>query len=126
MASTAAFQPGPKMAVYFAGKAFVLSFSEALAEEVAATAVRVTCLCPGPTATGFAAEAAMEHVRLFRMGMMDVRTVVAGHRAFRRGQAVVVPGLRNKLGTFFVQPSRVPVPQIGPIPGRLGAADFSA
>jgi short-subunit dehydrogenase len=104
VASIAAFQPGPNLAVYCASKAFVLSFSEALMEELAATAVRVTCLCPGPTATGFAAEAAMEHTLLFRMGMMDARTVaVAGHRAFRRGQAVAVPGIGNKLLAFSVR-----------------------
>jgi short-subunit dehydrogenase len=104
VASTAAFQPGPNLAVYCAGKAFVLSLSEALAEELAATAVRVTCLCPGPTATGFGAEAAMEHVRLFGLGMMDARRVAAaGHRAFRRGQVVVVPGFVNKVGVFSVR-----------------------
>jgi len=101
VASTAAFQPGPHMAVYFATKAYVLSFTEALAVELSGTPVRATCLAPGPTHTGFGAEAGMENSRLFKLGAMDPRTVAAaGHRAFRRGKVIVVPGLRNKLGTL--------------------------
>ena len=61
LASTAAFQPGPYMAVYYATKAFVLNFSEALAAELADTGVTVTALCPGPTASGFQDKAAMQH-----------------------------------------------------------------
>ena len=75
VASTAAFQPGPYMAVYYATKAYVLSFTEALAEEVVGTGVGVTCLAPGPTATGFAATAAVENKLLFRLGTTDVSTV---------------------------------------------------
>src|SRR5437016_2780642 len=66
VASTAAFQPGPLMAVYYASKAYVLSFSEALAEETRGTGVTVTALCPGPTASGFQAGAAMEASKLVR------------------------------------------------------------
>jgi uncharacterized protein len=96
--STAGFQPGPYMAVYYATKAYVLSFTEALAEEVIGTGVRVTCLAPGPTATGFAATANVEKKLLFRLGTADARTVAAaGYRGLRRGKLLVVPGLTNKL-----------------------------
>ncbi len=104
VASTAAFQPGPYMAVYYATKAYVLSFTEALAEEVAGTGVRVTCLAPGPTATGFAAVADMENKLLFRLGTMKVSSVAqAGYRGFRRGRLLVIPGLMNKVGTIAVR-----------------------
>ena len=102
--STAAFQPGPFMAVYYATKAYVLSFTEALAEEVAGTGVRVTCLAPGPTSTGFAAVAKVKSKLLFQMGMADADAVArAGYRGFRRGKLLVIPGLRNKLGVFAVR-----------------------
>jgi uncharacterized protein len=98
VASTAAFQPGPNMAVYYATKAFVLSFSEALAEEVAGSGVRVTCLCPGPTKTGFVEAAGMKGVRLFRLGAMDAPAVArVGHAAYRKGRVVAVAGFANKL-----------------------------
>jgi hypothetical protein len=99
VASTAAFQPGPLMAVYYATKAYVLSFSEAIAEELAATGVTVTALCPGPTATGFASAADMTDRRLFTkirpMTSMDVAKL--GYRGMQRGKRIVVTGLRNKL-----------------------------
>jgi hypothetical protein len=99
--STAGFQPGPYMAVYYATKAYVLSFTEALAEELLGTGVKVTCLAPGPTATGFAAAADMEKKLLFRLGTADARTVAqAGYREFRRGKLLVIPGVMNKLGAF--------------------------
>lgn len=99
VASTAAFQPGPHMAAYYASKAYVLSLSEALHHECESEGLAVTCLCPGATATGFAAEAGMGSSLLFRLGAMDAATVArAGHAGFRRGRAIVVPGLRNKLG----------------------------
>jgi len=102
--STAGFQPGPYMAVYYATKAYVLSFTEALAEELAGTAIKVTCLAPGATATGFAALANMENSLLFRLGTMDARTVAAiGYRGFRRGKVIVIPGLKNRLGAFSVR-----------------------
>lgn len=99
VASTAAFQPGPLMAIYYATKAFVLSFSEALAEEVAGGGVRVSALCPGPTETGFVKAAGMEKSKLFeRGGVMDAPTVAAiGYRGVKRGCRVVVPGIRNKV-----------------------------
>jgi uncharacterized protein len=105
VASTASFQPGPYMAVYYATKAYVLSFSEALAEELAGAGLHVTALCPGPTATGFAARADMTQSRLFRLGLVaDVDDVAqAGYDGFRRGRRIVVPGLVN---TLLVQANR--------------------
>jgi len=99
--STAGFQPGPNMAVYYATKAFVLSFTEALAEEVKGTGVKVTCLAPGPTATGFGADSGMEKSLVFKFGVMDAATVARyGYRGFCRGKVIVIPGLRNKLLAF--------------------------
>jgi hypothetical protein len=104
VASTAAFQPGPYAAVYYATKAYVLSLTEALAEELLGSGVRVTCLAPGPTATGFAAAADLEGKLLFRLGTMDARAVAAaGYRGFQRGRVLVVPGVRNKLGAMAVR-----------------------
>jgi Short-chain dehydrogenases of various substrate specificities len=102
--STAAFQPGPNMAVYYATKAYVLSFTEALAEEVKSRGIIVTCLAPGPTKTGFGAEAGMGNPLLVRAGTMTARDVAkAGYDALRRGKPLVVPGIRNKLGVFSVR-----------------------
>jgi hypothetical protein len=96
--STAAFQPGPTMAVYFATKAYVVSFSQALAEELRGTGVKVSCLAPGPTATEFGGDSGMGRTLLFRLGTMDARRVArAGHRGLRRGRVLVIPGLRNWL-----------------------------
>ncbi len=99
VASTAAFQPGPLMAVYYATKAYVLSFSEAIAEELASTGVTVTALCPGPTKTGFQAGAAMEDSKLVRgREIMDSKTVArAGYAAMMKGKRVVIPGAMNKV-----------------------------
>ena len=99
VASTAAFQPGPLMAVYYASKAYVLSFSEALANECEGTGVVVSALCPGPTETGFvAAVPGMNESKLFDRAVMDARTVaVEGYRGLLAGKAIVIPGLRNNL-----------------------------
>jgi short-subunit dehydrogenase len=98
VASTAAFQPGPLMAVYYASKAYVLSLSEALANECAGTGVVVSALCPGPTETGFVAAAGMEQSKLFDRGAMTARDVAAeGYRGLLAGKAVVIPGFRNSL-----------------------------
>src|SRR5918993_1522367 len=98
VASTAAFQPGPLMAVYYASKAYVLSLSEALANECEGTGVRVSALCPGPTETGFVAAAGMGDSKLFDRAVMDARTVaVAGYRGLLAGKTVVIPGFRNNL-----------------------------
>jgi short-subunit dehydrogenase len=98
VASTAAFQPGPLMAVYYATKAYVLSFSEAISNELAGTNVTVTALCPGPTETNFVAAAGMEKSKLFEANVMDARTVaLAGYRGMREGKTIVIPGFRNNL-----------------------------
>lgn len=102
VASIAAFQPGPLLATYSATKAYVLSLSEALSEELRGTGVTVTCLCPGPTRTEFAEVAGMAVSRLFQgPNVMDVLPVAkAGCRATLRGQRRVVPGFSNKLAIF--------------------------
>ncbi|HZI19440.1 MAG TPA: SDR family oxidoreductase [Pyrinomonadaceae bacterium] len=98
VASTAAFQPGPLMAVYYASKAYVLSFSEALSNETEGTGVVVSALCPGPTETGFVAAAGMEQSKLFERGAMTAREVAeAGYRGMLDGKRLVIPGLRNSL-----------------------------
>lgn len=98
VASTAAFLPGPLMAVYYATKAYVLSFSEALAEELRGTGVTVTVLCPGPTRSDFQETAGLKDSRLLRAGLMDAPTVArAGYDGMMKGRAVVVPGVMNKL-----------------------------
>jgi len=98
VASTAAFQPGPGMAVYFATKAFVLSFSEALHEEAKGHGVTVTALCPGPTATEFGAVAGWTgHSLVDRMTANSAAVVRAGLDALDRRQAVTIPGFINKL-----------------------------
>jgi short-subunit dehydrogenase len=99
VASTAAFQPGPKMAVYFATKAFVLSLTEALHEELKPHGVHVTCLCPGPTRTEFGEVAGFGGNGLFdRVAMESPAVVTAGLDGLDRNKAVVVPGLVNKIG----------------------------
>lgn len=96
IASTAAFQPGPWMAVYYATKAFVLSFSEALHEEVKAQGVRVSALCPGPTRTEFADLAGMGDSELFKRFASSADAVVKdGLAALKANQAVKVSGAMN-------------------------------
>ncbi len=98
VASTAAFQPGPLMAVYYASKAYVLHFSEAIANELQGTGVTVTCLCPGPTATEFQKRANIAGIRLTEYGCMDARTVAEdGYRALMAGKPAVISGFRNWL-----------------------------
>jgi uncharacterized protein len=98
VASTAGFVPGPFMAAYYASKAFVLSLSVGLNEELSGTGVTVTALCPGATRTGFDAAAGVAKSRLFRSGVMEVGPVArAGIEGMLAGRSVVVPGLRNKL-----------------------------
>lgn len=99
VASIASFQPGPLMAVYYATKAFVLSFSEAIANELKGTGVTVTTLCPGPTESGFQKRAAMEKSKLINgKKIMDAETVARiGYRGLMKNQTVVIPGLKNKI-----------------------------
>ncbi len=102
VASTAAFQPGPTMATYCATKAFVLSFSEALSNEVAGTGVNVTCFCPGATATGFQARAGMADSPLFTSRPMPDATSVArvGYAAMLAGKRLEIDGLLNTIMAF--------------------------
>jgi len=99
VASTAGFQPGPLMAVYYATKAYVISFSEALANELAGKGITVTCLCPGATETGFASRAGNDKSRLFKqLAPMDAKTVaLKGYRGLMAGKTLVIPGLKNWL-----------------------------
>src|ERR1700675_1697301 len=98
VASTAAFQPGPLMAVYFATKAYVLHFSEALANELDGSGVTVTALCPGATATEFHKRANATRMNLLKFGSMDARTVAEdGYRALMAGKPVVISGFKNWL-----------------------------
>ena len=102
--SIASFEPGPMMSVYYATKAYVLSFSEAIARELKGTGVTVTCLCPGPTNTGFTAGAGMQErfADIFRLtGPASVAAY--GYKALMRGQAVAIHGLPSKIGAFGVR-----------------------
>jgi short-subunit dehydrogenase len=102
--STGSFQAGPMMAVYCASKAYVLSFSEAIAEELRGTGVSVTALCPGVTRTGFQARAHVESTPLVRSGSMSAKEVAEiGYKALMRGKRVVIPGLMNWLVAFSVR-----------------------
>jgi len=98
VSSMAAFQPGPTMAVYYATKAYLLSFSEALSNELKGTGVSVTALCPGPTETGFIQKAGEESSRINRGDKMSQRKVAeAGYRGLTKGKKVVVPGFKNRM-----------------------------
>lgn len=103
VASVAAFQPGPLMAVYYATKAFVLSFSEAVAEELTGTGVTMTCLCPGPVHTQFATRSNFNHSRIFQKSHVATADDVAdyGYRAFMRGEILAVHGFNNRLLTMI-------------------------
>lgn len=104
VASTAGFQPGPGMAVYYASKAYVVSFSEALAVELSGTGVTVTTLAPGVTRSEFQARAGAEQIRLTRMtGMSAVDVARAGYRGMLAGRQLVVPGVLNKVGVQAVR-----------------------
>ena len=97
LASTAAFQPGPNMAVYYATKAYVLSFSEALHHELKRQGIKVSVLCPGPTETEFAAVAGVDSPMLSRISADAVKVVRAGLAGLNRNKAVIVPGAANKV-----------------------------
>lgn len=105
VASIAAFQPGPNMSVYYATKAAVLSFSEALSRELKGTGVTVTALCPGPTRTGFEDAASLGNSKLFKTFKAAPAEDVAafGYRSLIKGRAVAVPGFINKLLVFTVR-----------------------
>ncbi|HZL13717.1 MAG TPA: SDR family oxidoreductase [Verrucomicrobiae bacterium] len=104
VASVAGFLPGPEMAVYYASKAFVLSFTEALAAELSATNLKICALCPGPTDTNFGKVARGEKMRAMKMSKLTAETVaLCGHRAFRKGKVLCVPGWKNQLLIFLVR-----------------------
>ncbi len=103
VASTASFQPIPEMAVYGATKAFVLSFSAALAEELSGTGVTVTALCPGPTTTRFADRASMTSSALFKKAMSADVVARIGLKALFRGRRVRVAGAGNAFMAFSVR-----------------------
>jgi short-subunit dehydrogenase len=104
VASTAAFQAGPNMAVYYATKAFVLSLTEALHHEMKGTGVKVSALCPGPTVTEFFEVAGAGNSRLARMGADAESVVRAGLKGLDRNRAIVIPGIGNSVGA---QASRI-------------------
>lgn len=99
VASTAGFQAGPLMAVYYATKAYVILFSEGLASELKGSGVTVTCFCPGATDTGFQKRAATENSALFKkLRPMDAKTVARdGYRGLMAGRTLVISGFRNWL-----------------------------
>lgn len=99
VASTAGFQPGPLMAVYYATKAYVISFSEAIANELKDSGVTVTCFCPGATHTGFARRAGNDKSRLFKqLGAMNAdKVALDGYRALMEGRTLAISGLHNWL-----------------------------
>ncbi len=103
MSSLAGFQPGPLMSIYYASKAYILSFSEAIANELKGTGVSVTVLCPGQTKTSFqevVSEKASENKLSFNMG--DPKQVAAyGYKKMMQGKTVVVPGTINKVLSFL-------------------------
>lgn len=109
--SVAGFQPGPGMTVYYATKAFVLSFTEALAEELHGTGLTVSVLCPGPTESNFGNVARGHKVRRLKTSKMTSEAVARhGHRAYRRGIVTAVPGLQNKAFVFLnrILPRMIP------------------
>lgn len=98
VASTAAFQSGPIMSVYYATKAYVLSLTEAIQEEVKERGIKVTALCPGPVATEFQKRASVKKSKLSSGYMMDAKTVATiGYKGFMSGKTLIIPGLKNKI-----------------------------
>ena len=105
VASTAGFQPGPLQSVYYASKAFVLSFTEAIGNELRGTGVTATALCPGPTPTEFQKRANVGRVRGLRLMMRVNPDVVvrAGYKGMLKGKPVVVPGALNNVIIFLLR-----------------------
>ncbi|GJM15463.1 MAG: oxidoreductase [Thermodesulfobacteriota bacterium] len=100
--SLAGFQPGPNLAVYFATKAYVLSFTEALAEEISNPNIKISCLAPGPVKTEFGEKSDLEDSLLFKVSLMEMAPVVkAGYEGFRRGQTIVIPGIKQQIVPFL-------------------------
>lgn len=104
LASIAAFAPGPFMSVYFATKAYVLSLSEALSEELKGTGVSVTVLCPGPTKTGFADRASIQNSNLYTNKPMRAGEVAQiGYSGLMNNKTVILPGFKNKLFVMLLR-----------------------
>ena len=102
VASTAAFQPIPTFAVYAATKAFVLHLTEALHYELKNTGVKISALCPGPTATGFEKNANMQESKLFNSAVMDAKKVaIIGYKGLNKGKMTIIPGFKNKFLAFI-------------------------
>jgi uncharacterized protein len=104
LGSTGSFAPAPLDSLYAASKAFVLSFSEAIAEELKGTGVTVTVLCPGPTQTEFAIRANMSDTKIFSGRLMSAQQVASiGYRALMCGDTTVVTGLANKIQVWSMR-----------------------
>lgn len=102
--SLAGFQPGPNLAVYYATKAYVLSFTEALSEEITNPDIKITCLAPGPVRTEFGSKSDLEDSLLFKLSLMDVEPVAkAGYEGFRQGKVIVIPGIKQKVTPFLLR-----------------------
>lgn len=116
VASTAAFQPGPLMAVYFATKAYVLSLSEALSEELKGTGVSVSALCPGPTTSQFQERAGMQNANLFKKKKVMSSEEVAqiAFKGLMENKRVIIPGFRNKVSAFLgrILPRSIVLPSV--------------
>lgn len=118
VASVAAFLPGPNMAVYYASKAYVLSFGEALSQELKGTGATVSVLCPGPTTTGFQQRAGLDASIFKTMRPMSARDVAeAGYAGLMAGERVIVPGALNKISRILASLS--PRALLLPVVGRL-------
>jgi short-subunit dehydrogenase len=122
LGSTAGFQPGPFMSVYYATKAFVNSFTEALAYELRGTGVSATVSCPGATATEFGRIAGNDRSPLFKMGAMSAAEVAAhAYKSMMSGKVVAIPGARNK---FLIQGQRLmPRGAVRAVAARLNQGD---
>ena len=101
VASVAGFLPGPGMSVYYATKAYVLSFTEALSRELGPQGVRVTCLCPGPVATEFQKRAGVSVKTPWLLGQTAKQVAEAGYKGFMAGKRLVIPGFANKVVSFL-------------------------
>ncbi len=100
--SLAGFQPGPNLAVYYATKAYVLSYTEALAEEITNPNIKISCLAPGPVRTEFGEKSDLEDSLLFKMSLLDMEPVVeAGYQGFRKGKTIVIPGIKQQIVPFL-------------------------
>ena len=98
IASTAAFSAGPKMAIYYASKAYVLNLTEAIHEEVKDSNIKISCLCPGPVKTEFQNKAGIKKSESAKKYLMDARDVAKiGYKEFEKGKVIIIPGIKNKM-----------------------------